>query len=666
MSKSRLLKLRETLEKHGYLYYVLDQPEISDYEYDQLLQELIELEARYPEMADANSPTQKVGGKVLDEFERVAHESEMYSLNNAFSYEDLSKFDERVRKSVENYEYFVEYKIDGLAISLLYENGEFVQAVTRGDGVYGEDVTNNIRTIKSLPLKISYPNKLEIRGEVIINRENFLKINQQRAKQGLSVFANARNAAAGSVRQLDSKIAAARSLDGFFYTVVNPKIHGLNSQQESLDFLRKIGFKVENHSKLFSKMSDVYSYIEQLTDQRANLNYDIDGVVIKVNDVDNQEKLGFTSKFPRWAIAYKFLATEVISKIEDIFLTVGRTGKITPNAKLTPVFIDGSTVSYAQLHNENMIIEKDIRVNDQVIVRKAGDIIPEVVRVLFDKRDGSQKSFIFPTTCPQCGQDIVKLKNEAHHFCVNADCPARIIESLAHFASRDAMDIKGLGEATIKTFHQHTIINSIEDIYRLKDKKAEILELEGFKEKSVENLIVAIENSKNNNLDKFINGLGIRLVGSRASEILANHYRSIDNLIKAKIQDLEMIADIGQITAQSIVDYFKNEKNLEMIKTLKDLGINPQVVDKKIVEDSVFSDKTVVITGSFENYDRKSLTAMLSRLGAKVTSSVSSKTDIVVYGENAGSKYTKALDLNINTMSETQLKQEVKAHEKDN
>ncbi len=661
MPKSRILELRKQLEHHGYLYYVLDKPEISDFEYDQMMQELLDLEEQYPQFYDANSPSQKVGGTILDQFERVAHKTEMYSLNNAFSYEDLLAFDKRIDKALDSYEYDIEYKIDGLAISLLYENGEFVQAITRGDGIFGEDVSNNIKTIRSLPLKIDYFGELEIRGEVIINKNDFDRINEARKDLGESLFVNARNAAAGSVRQLDSKIAASRSLDAFFYTIVNPKSHGLKSQSEALQFLKKLGFRVESHGELFDNIEAVWDYIQKLANGRKSLNYDIDGAVIKINDLAAQEVLGFTSKFPRFAIAYKFPAEEVITQVEDIFVTVGRTGKITPNAKLTPVFIDGSTVGFAQLHNEDMIIEKDIRINDWVNVRKAGDIIPEVVSVVMDKRDGSQVGYIFPKHCPVCSQEIVRLENEAHHFCINADCPARLVESLAHFASRDAMDIKGLGEATIKTLQEVGIISGIEDLYRLKDKEAEILNLEGFKEKSFNNLISAIEKSKSNDLAKFINGLGIRQVGSRASQILSEKFGSIEKLKKAKVSDLEAIDDIGNITAVSIVDFFANEKNIEMIETLKALGLNPVRKEVEVVLDSYFSNKTVVITGSFQHYDRKSLTSELESLGAKVTGSVSSKTDIVIYGDKAGSKYDKAIDLNVAVMNEQEFTEQVNA-----
>ena len=666
MSKSRLLELREKLERHGYLYYVLDKPEISDFEYDRLMQELIDLEEKYPEMADKNSPSQKVGGAVLEQFERVRHKTAMYSLNNAFSFEDLKAFDNRVQKTLDDYQYAVEYKIDGLAISIIYENGEFSQAITRGDGVFGEDVSNNIKTINSLPLKINLDRNLEFRGEVIINKDDFLRLNKKRDKEGKDLFVNARNAAAGSVRQLDSKIAAKRNLFGFFYTLVDPESHNVKTQIEALEFLKKLGFKVESHDKLFDDIEAVWQYIQDLKDARSSLNYDIDGVVIKVNKVENQNKLGFTSKFPRWAIAYKFPAEEVETTVEDIFVTVGRTGKITPNAKLSPVFIAGSTVSFAQLHNEDNIKDKDIRINDKVIVRKAGDIIPEVVRVLKDKRNEAVKKYDFPKNCPVCSQEIVRLKGEAHHFCVNSDCPARLLESIAHFASRDAMDIKGLGERTIEIFQNNNIVESIEDLYKLENKEEEILSLEGFKEKSYNNLISAIEKSKSNKLSKLINGLGIRHIGSRGSQILSEYYYSIDDLMLAKKEELESIDDIGEVTAQSIVDFFENDKNREMIKSLKDLGLNMQSEEKESVVESYFTDKTIVITGSFENYNRKQLKTLLEGFGAKVTGSVSGNTDILVYGESAGSKYDKAQTLDVELMDEETLNSEVAKYEENN
>lgn len=665
MSKERLIELRKLLEEHAYLYYVLDKPNLSDYDYDKLYKELVTLESEYPELYDENSITQKVGGVILDSFERVRHEQEMYSLNNAFSYEDLVAFDKKVREKFKDVKYNVEYKIDGLAMSIIYENGEFRQAITRGDGTFGEDVTNNVRTIKSLPLKISHQERLEVRGEVFITKDNFTKINQQRAENNEDLFANARNAAAGSIRQLDSSIAAQRNLDVFLFQVVAPKAHGINSQSGTLKFLDKLGFNTNKHNKVVSSIDEVYDYVLKLEENIMDQNYDIDGVVIKVESLDEQVELGFTSAYPRWAIAYKFAALEVESVIEDIFVTVGRTGKITPNAKLTPVLIDGSTVSFAQLHNEDMIKQKDIRVGDKVVVRKAGEIIPEVVRVLFDEREDNIEPYVFPTNCPICHSELQRLENEAHHYCINTDCPARIIESLAHFGSRDAMDISGLGEATVKRFHEAGLLSSIEDIYRLDQKSDEVLALEGFKEKSYENLINSINKSKNNDLEKFIAGLGIRHVGSKAAKALANEFLSIDNLMRATVEQLVEVPDIGKITAVSVSDFFSIEKNIQMIESLKALGLKLENDIIEINEDSKFSDKVIVITGSLANYSRKELTALLESLNAKVTSSVSKNTDLVIYGASAGSKYTKAVDLNVPVMSEEEFIEEL-SHEKNN
>lgn len=666
MSKERLLQLREMLAEHAYKYYVLDNPTLSDYEYDRLHAELVDLEHQYPELYDKNSITQKVGGVILDSFEKVRHEYEMYSLNNAFDLEDLKNFDQRVRQMFPNAQYHVEFKIDGLAMAFIYEDGEFTQAITRGDGVFGEDVTNNIKTIKSLPLKIKEQGRLEVRGEVIINKEDFTKINQKRAEDNEALFANARNAAAGSVRQLDSSIAATRNLNAFLFQVVQPKSHGIQSQAETISFLKEQGFKVESHSKILDDINDVYEYISTLEENISSLDYDIDGVVIKVNDLNQQEELGFTTTYPRWAIAYKFAAVEVETTVEDIFVTVGRTGKITPNAKLTPVLIDGSTVSYAQLHNEDMITQKDIRVNDTVIVRKAGEIIPEVVRVKFDERDGSELPYEFPTQCPRCGSTLERLEGEAHHYCLNNDCPARIIESLAHFASRNAMDISGLGEATVTRLHEEGLLNSIEDIYHLENHREKILTMEGFKEKSYENLINAINASKENSLEQFISGLGIRHVGSKAAKVLADEYLTVDNLLKTTVEQLVEVSDIGAVTAQSIHDFFAIEANQKMINSLKQLGLKLENEVVHVDETTIFSEKTIVITGSFSQYSRKELTEMLQSYNAKVTSSVSKNTDLVVYGESAGSKYDKAIQLGVAVMSEAEFLEEVLSVEKNN
>lgn len=665
MSKERIEELRKILAEHAYKYYVQDKPVLSDYEYDQLYAELVNLENENPSLFDANSITQKVGGVILDKFNKVKHEREMYSLNNAFSEADLKTFDKRIKEEYPNAEYNVEYKIDGLAIAITYDNGQFVQAVTRGDGIFGEDVTHNIKTIKSLPLTIDYPNHLEVRGEVIINKDDFIYINLEREKNGEDLFANARNAAAGTVRQLDSSIAAKRNLNAFLFQVVDPLDHGLTTQAETVKFLDKLGFNTESHGHVMNDIDEVYAYILKLEDKVASLNYDIDGIVIKVNSLAEQASLAFTSKYPKWAIAYKFAPTEVSSVIEDIFVTVGRTGKVTPSAKMKPVLIDGSTVAYAQLHNEDIIKEKDIRIGDTVIVRKAGEIIPEVVRVVLEDRK-DQKVYEFPTTCPECGSHLERLSGEAHHYCLNNDCPARIIESLAHFASRGAMNITGLGEARITLFHKENILNSIEDIYALEDKKDLLLSMEGFKELSVNKLIDSINASKANDLEKFITGLGIRHIGANAAKSLANHYQTIDKLMAAEVEDLVLVEDIGQITAQSLADFFKIDSNREMIEHLKAKGLSMVSAEVEVDQESPYNGKTIVVTGTFSHYSRKEVTALLEKHGAKVTSSVSKNTDLLVFGENAGSKYTKAESLGIRLLSEDDFIKELNNYEENN
>lgn len=662
MVEKRILELRKILNEHAHDYYVLDNPKISDYDYDRLYNELLDLEKAHPEFFDKNSITQKVGGTILSNFTKVRHEHEMYSLSNAFDFGQLEAFDQRVRQEIKDPEYFVEYKIDGLAISIKYVDGHFTQAITRGDGIIGEDVTHNIKTIKSLPLTIPEKAPLEIRGEVIIDKSDFMKINEKREVEHLELFANARNAAAGTVRQLDSNVARERSLNAFLFQVVDAAQYGLNTQAEALDFLKTQGFRTEAHAKTFTDIKDVYAYILSLEDKIESLNYDIDGIVIKVNDLSGQAELGFTSKFPKWAIAYKFAPTEVESVIEDIFVTIGRTGKATPSARLRPVLIDGSTVSFAQLHNEDIIRQKDIRIGDTVIVRKAGEIIPEVVRVNFNERT-NQEVYNFPEVCPVCASKLVRDPSEAHHYCLNNDCPARLTESLAHFASRGAMNIVGLGEATIAQFVEAKLLNNIEDIYLLEAKKAIILELEGFQMKAVENLIQAINASKENSLEQLIIGLGIRHIGNKAAKSLSQHFDTIESLMDASFEELILINDIGSISAQAVVDYFTNEANKQLILNLKDLGLTMQSAVNEVLDDHLFSNKTVVITGSFESYSRKDLTVQLEAWGAKVSSSVSKNTDLLIYGEKAGSKLTKAQDLNILSWDETQFIEELKAYE---
>lgn len=658
----RILELRKLLNQYNYEYHVLDKPTIPDTEYDQLLRELIELEALHPEMYDENSPTLRVGGTVLDGFVKVNHKRPMLSLGNVFNYEELKDFAMKVEREVGPCEYVAECKIDGLAMSIHYENGRFKQAVTRGDGEVGEDVTNNVKTIRSLPMNIPYQQELELRGEVYMPKKTFAILNRQRELDHEELFANCRNAAAGSIRQLDSKIAASRKLDAFWYHLPDGEEYGLKTHYDSLMWFKELGFKVNAYSVLCKNIEEVWKFIEEMTEKRAELPFDIDGVVVKVNDYAKQRQLGYTIKVPKWAIAYKFPAEEVKTRLEDIFVTVGRTGKCTPNARLTQVFLAGTKVGFAQLHNEDMILSKDIRINDIVVVRKAGDIIPEVVRSCPEERDGTQLPYHFPTECPVCGGRLVRLEGEAHHYCQNPDCPARVVESIAHFASRDAMNIDGLGEKKVETFHNMGWLNSIEDIYCLENHKDEILNTPKFGQKSYDNLVQAVEQSKQNSLEKLICGLGIRQVGEKAAKILAQRFKTMDALMEAEISDLEEIKDIGTITAEAIVAFFADPKQKEMIAFLKNKGVNMTCVQDEVVE-SYFSGKTVVLTGSLQFFDRKEATALLEKMGAHVTGSVSKKTDLVIFGENAGSKLTKAAEYNIMTMSEEHFMEEVKKHE---
>jgi len=649
--KDRIEQLRKRINQYNYEYHVLDLPSVSDYEYDSLFKELLTLEEKHPEFQDENSPTKRVGGVILDRFSRVNHKRLMLSLSNAYSYEDLIDFDRKVSEEVSHYNYVVELKIDGLAMSLHYENGRFHQAVTRGDGLVGEDVSSNVRTIRSIPMEIDYLQELEVRGEVYLPQQKFLCLNEERKVNGEDLFANPRNAAAGSIRQLDSKIAAERGLDAFWYYLPEGASYGLQTHEACLEWLEKLGFKVNGKRNVCADIAEVWKFIEDIDKKRSSLPYEIDGMVLKVNQLALQSELGFTVRSPKWAIAYKFPPEEKETCVEDIFVTVGRTGRVTPNAKLTPVFLAGSTIGYATLHNEDMIQEKDIRIGDYVMVRKAGDIIPEVVRSLEEKRDKKNEVYVFPDTCPQCGNALIRYEEEANHYCINSDCPARVVESIAHFTSRDAMEIEGLGVRRVEQLHQLGYLKTIEDIYHLKDKKEDLVQLEGFGEKSYHNLMEAIEKSKENRLDKLLVGLGIRQVGNKASKILAKTYGSMDRIMQASIEELTEIKDIGGITAETIVVFFENETNREMIKRLKEIGINPQE-EKKEVEANFFKDKKVVITGSFMEMDRIKVTELLEDLGAKVSSSVSKNTDYVIYGEKAGSKLEKANSLNIAILDE--------------
>jgi DNA ligase (NAD+) len=657
MSKERLFELRELLTRYNYEYHVQDNPTISDTEYDLMLRELLELEDKYPEEYDPSSPTLKVGGEVLDSFNKKTHKRSMLSLGNVFNREELKQWAGKIEKEINQVEYCVELKIDGLAMSIEYIDGYYSQAVTRGDGVVGEDVTNNVKTIRSIPLKIEENNEVEFRGEVFMPKKSFVKVNKDRAINQEKEFANCRNAAAGSIRQLDSKIAAKRGLSAFWYYMPQGVNFGFKTHYDSLMGMKKWGLKVNDKTRLITDIDEVFKYIQKIEAERFDYSYDIDGVVIKVNDFEAQIKLGSTAKTPKWAIAYKFKEEEATSVIEDIFLTVGRTGRITPNAKLTPVNLAGSTVSFATLHNEDIIKEKDVRINDTVIVKKAGEIIPEIVRVVYEDRK-DQLEFKFPERCPECGNLIYRLENESDFYCVNNDCPARIIEGIAHFASRNAMNIDGLGIKKVERFVNEGLINSFEDIYTLADYKEKILTLDKFGEKSYDNLIKAIEKSKENELDKLLIGLGIRQVGEKASKILAEKYENIDALMETSVQELELINDIGTITAISIKEFFNDENNMKMIKTFKDLGLNTAYT-KQLIEESKFGGKVCVLTGSLERFSRKEATVFLESKGAKVTSAVSKNTDYVIYGTSAGSKLTKAIDLGVATLSEEEFFEEM-------
>lgn len=656
--ENRILFLRKELEKYSIEYYVYDNPSVSDQEYDRLMQELMVLEEKHPEMYDANSPSQRIIGQVLEGFEKVRHDSQMLSLGNVFNYEEIEEFVTRIQGSVKDAEFVVECKYDGLAMSLIYENGSFVRAVTRGDGLVGEDVSANIKTIQSIPMHIPERRHVEVRGEVYMPKKSFEELNERQKKNNQALFANPRNAAAGSIRQLDSGVCASRKLDAYWYYFQNAQDFGILTQQEALDRMRSLNFKVNPLYKVCKNTKEIWEFIQSIQEKRNDLPYEIDGMVIKLNSLSDQRTLGSTAKVPRYATAYKFPAERVKTRLLDIVITVGRTGKITPNAVLEPVRIAGTTVSAAQLHNEDMILSKDLRINDIVVVQKAGEIIPEVVSSVKERRDGSQVPYVYPTHCPVCGSRLVRLEGEAAHYCINQDCPARVVESMIHFASRDAMDIDTLGDKKIEQLHEFGFLNSIEDIYFLHEHREELLEKRGYQKKSVDKMLETIETSKKQPLALLLYGLGIRQVGKKAAAILANYFGSMDALMKSDVDTLVSINDIGPITAQSIVEFFKDESNQKLIQTLKEQGLN-MIQEKQEIKASRFTNKTVVLTGTLEHYTRNEAKEILENLGANVSGSVSKKTDYVIYGTAAGSKLAKAQNLGVATMSEEEFVEEV-------
>lgn len=655
--KERINELVGILNEANYNYHVLDNPTITDQEFDKLLRELFILEEKYPEYVREDSPTHRVGGVILEEFQKVIHQIPMMSLGNVFNEEEIRIFDNRIRKEGITPQYVCELKIDGLSVSLHYEKGKLVTAATRGDGTVGEDITNNVKTIKTVPLTLKEPIDIEVRGEIYMSKETLKKLNEERASNNQPLLQNCRNAAAGSIRQLDSKIAASRKLDCWIYHLPNPEDYGIKTHFEALEFMKKLGFKTNPNNLLITDINGILDYISYKGKERESLPYDIDGVVMKVNSIEEQKKLGFTAHHPKWATAYKFPAEEVLTKLKDIIFTVGRTGQITPNAVLEPVIVAGSTISRATLHNEDYVKAKDLKIGDIVSIHKAGDVIPEVGEVKKERRTGEEKKFEMITTCPMCGNFIYKKEGQVDYFCMNPHCPARKIEGLCHFVSRKAMNIDGLGDRIIEDFYNMEYIKGIPDIYKLDRFHDELTELEGYGEKSIDNLLNAIENSKKNSLERLLFGLGIPNVGEKTSKMLAMHYENIDSLRDASFEELNSIPDIGEIIAKSIIEFFELEKNQEMIEELKELKLNMSYTGPKAEINDNFYNKTFVITGTLTKYTRDEIEEKIELLGGKTSSSVSGKTSAVIVGENPGSKYDKALKLNISIWSEEELEE---------
>lgn len=661
--KERIIELVNILNKANEEYYILDNPTLTDREYDRYMQELIMLEKRYQEYKLNNTPTEHVGTKVSSKFDKVTHEIPLLSLGNVFNFEEVRLFDERIKKEVPNPTYVCELKIDGLAISLKYENGNLVRGATRGDGVTGEDITKNVMTIKTVPLVLNEKVNIEVRGEIYMSKKSLEKLNKEQSRNGEKLFANCRNAAAGSVRNLDSKVTEKRDLDCFIYHLPNPLDYNINYHHECLEYMKSLGFNVNPTYKICNNIDEVIEYIKEKTTKRESLPYDIDGIVIKVDNVKYQNMLGYTVKVPKWATAYKFPALEVETRLIDILFTVGRTGKITPNAIFEPVKVAGSTISKATLHNEDNVVAKDIMIGDKIIVRKAGDVIPEVVRSVKEKRDGTEKPFVMATNCPICGSKIVRKEEEAAHYCLNVNCPARKIENIIHFASRDAMNIEGLGEVVVEDIYNEGFIKDITDIYNLEKYHDELSLLEGFGPKMLENLYSSINESKNNSLERLLFALGIRQIGAKTAKILARKYKNIDSLMQATVEELTNINDIGSTIASSIVAYFKDKENIEIINKLKNYGVNMTYLDNKnISEDEFFLDKTFVLTGTLYEITRDKASQLIEDLGGKTSSSVSKKTNYVIAGENAGSKYDRAISLKIPIITEEEFMDKIKKY----
>lgn len=651
-AQKRMEELIDILNKANYEYYVLANPTIEDMEYDKYLRELIDLENKYPTLARKDSPTKKIGGEVVDKFNKVKHNIPMMSLSNVFNEEEILNFDTKIRKEVNNPKYVCELKIDGLSVSLKYQKGLLITAATRGDGKIGEEITHNVKTIKSVPLKLKKEIDIEVRGEIYMSKKALEDLNKTRKEINEPLFKNARNAAAGSIRQLDSKIAAQRNLDVFIYHLPNPEDYNIKTHMEALEFMKNLGFKTNiDNNFLANDIKEVINYINEKENNRITLPYDIDGVVIKLNNIKDQQKVGYTSKYPKWATAYKFKEQEAITKLKDIIFTVGRTGQVTPNAILEPVFVMGSLISKTTLHNEEYVKEKEIKIGDTVVIKKAGDVIPEVVRVIKERRVGTEQDFHMTKNCPICGSKLAKKEEESAYYCINASCDARKIEGLIHYASRDAMNLTGFGDRIVEDFYNMGYLKNISDYYSLKNYKDELKVLEGFGEKSISNLLNEVENSKQKSLEKLLFALGIRYVGSKTAHILAKFYHNIDNLMNAHYEELEKIDDIGKTISKSVYNYFQNEENIVLINKLKSFGINMEYLGELEIDNN-FLNKTFVLTGSLNSITRDKATQIIEKKGGKTSNSVSKNTDIVIVGENAGSKLAKAQELNIQTWTE--------------
>ena len=651
-AQKRIEELINLINYHNEKYYNQDSPEIEDFEYDNLMKELIKLEEENPELKRNDSPSNRVGGKPLDKFEQVVHKIPMLSLSNAYSWEDLKDFDSRVREAAgSDVEYVVEFKIDGLSVGLNYNNGIFESGATRGNGIVGENITKNLMTIKNIPLNIDEKGELTVRGEVYISKKDFEEINKIQEEQDQPLYANPRNLAAGSLRQLDSKLTAKRPLDIFIFNLEDINSKQFKTHSESLEYLKQLGFHVSPEFKVFKTMDEIIEYIKYWTEHREDLGFGIDGMVIKVNNLAQREQMGYTAKSPRWAIAYKFPAERKETKLLDIVVEVGRTGTITPTAVLEPIRLAGTTVSRATLHNEDYINEKDIKINDTVLVQKAGDIIPQVVEVIKEKRTGEEIEFKIPEECPVCGEPTVRLEGEAAVKCINISCPAQIRRGIIHFASREAMDIDGLGESIITLLLKQDLIKDISDLYYLKKEQISVLERMG--DKSATNLINAINKSKENDLWRFINGLGIKLIGTKAAKVLASEFKDLYKLMNATEQELINLEEFGQTMADSVVEFFKEEKNISVIEKLKEAGVNTKLIESDDADiPKIFEKMKIVLTGTLPTLKRNDAKEMIEKRGGKATSSVSKSTSFVLAGEEAGSKLTKANDLGIKVIDE--------------